>query len=108
MSMHTARDYKLCPWCTPLCTAMRPMRAMRSPVSRCGMIIAWVREALRRIKSPQLYRLSYQPYRSLVCFGLLIVSVVYPGPIARAAYHGPEIVRHALDLAAGSVRAVAS
>ena len=45
----------------------------------------------RKIKSPQLYRLSYRPCRGFVSFGSSIVSAVYTPPFATGCpyYHVP-------------------
>lgn len=69
---------------------------MRTRETRYGTMGEGCQNAPLRIKSPQLYRLSYRPKRRETCRNLVpsgsrlarIVSVVYSDPIARATYHG--------------------
>lgn len=74
----------------------RDMRAMRARKTRCGTILALSLDVPFRIKSPQLYRLSYRPvcsysFRKTACHDRPVsgcVSPVCPLPIAERSYHG--------------------
>lgn len=45
-----------------------------------------------KIKSPQLYRLSYRPYRGFVSVGAPVVSALYTVAVTGGSYHGPAAV----------------
>lgn len=88
--MHSASTTNLCPPCTPSCVDSVSVRAMRAHDFPCGTVRASSAYTTLRIKSPQLYRLSYQPKLLDTC-GIQstassavarIVSPVYPSAIA--------------------------
>jgi hypothetical protein len=87
---------KLCPPCTPSCTPVRSVRPMRTRVFPCGTVNASDLDPPIRIKSPQLYRLSYRPKLSEQCRysrlgpSLLVrrVPAMCPALITGGPYHG--------------------